>query len=91
MTYRCLANLGLFFLQFCAYKNNITDANSNLYNTLDSLSTSISQKLEKYNISTLAIMKYTDTDGKNNSIGSYISDEIMLQLFLKETFQIIER
>ena len=86
--------LTLLFIQFCSYqneKNNSKKDSNEIYYALDSLSSSISQKLEKYNIKTLAIMKYTDLSGKNNIIGTYISDEIMLHLFLKETFQIIER
>ena len=36
-------------------------------------------------------MDYTDLSGNNSAIGSYISDEVTLQLFLEEMFQIIER
>ena len=68
MKTKYLFYLSLFFLQFCAYQNNTKETKPNLYNALDSLSLSLSQKLEKYNINTLAIMKYTDTDGKNKEL-----------------------
>ena len=62
-----------------------------IYAILESLSTSISEKLEIDKIKTLAIMDYTNLNENNSQMGTYISDEITLQLFLKEKFQIIER
>ena len=86
--------ISLFFIQFCSYqKVEILSNNENqdIYSILESLSDSIVKKLESHEIQTLAIMSYTDLNEKNSQMGSYISDEITLQLFLKEKYQIIER
>ena len=84
----------MIFIHFCSYQN-VEDYSENesqdIYAILESLSTSISEKLEIDKIQTLAIMDYTNLNEKNSQMGAYISDEITLQLFLKEKFQIIER
>ena len=84
----------LIFTYFCSYQNiESTSENKaqDIYTALELLSSSISQKLENNNIQTLAIMNYTNLNQNNSLIETYISDEIILQLFLKEKFQIIER
>ena len=86
--------ISLIFIHFCSYQNvenPSKNKSQDIYAILESLSTSISEKLEINKTQTLAIMDYTSLDGKDSQMGAYISDEITLQLFLKEKFQIIER
>ena len=89
---RYLFYISFIFLQFCAYQGQNNSANSNdLYDKLELLSESISQKLESSSIEKIAIMDYSNSSDIQSNLGAYISDEITLQLFLKENFQIIER
>ena len=89
---RYLFYISFIFLQFCAYQGQNNSANSNdLYDNLELLSESISQKLESSSIEKIAIMDYSNSSDIHSNLGAYISDEITLQLFLKEKFQIIER
>ncbi len=94
MLQKYILYISLFFIQFCSYQKveiSSNNENQDIYSILESLSDSIVKKLEYHEIQTLAIMSYTDLNEKNSQMGSYISDEITLQLFLKEKYQIIER
>ena len=94
MVQKYVLYIGLIFIHFCSYQNvenPSKNESQDIYAILESLSTSISEKLEIDKIQTLAIMDYTNLNEKNSQMGAYISDEITLQLFLKEKFQIIER
>tara|TARA_B100000131_G_scaffold312051_1_gene345666 strand:- start:35 stop:1051 length:1017 start_codon:yes stop_codon:yes gene_type:complete len=91
LKFKILFYLSFCFLQFCAYQQPEEVEDTSLYDNLESIASSLSVSLEKHNVKTLAITNYTDSFGKENPMASYISDEITLQLFLKEAFQIIER
>ena len=84
----------MLFFQFCGYQKatqTIEDNGIEFYTAIESISTSIANNLNKFNINKIAIMDYTDVSGKKDLIGDYIVEEITLELFLKENFQIIER
>ena len=86
--------LSMLFFQFCGYQKvaqTIEDNGIEFYTAIESISTSIANNLNKFNINKIAIMDYTDVSGKKDLIGDYIVEEITLELFLKENFQIIER
>ena len=91
MFMRYFAYISLIFLQFCAYQSSTNDLKSDtdLYSQIEILADLIENKLDGNSINKIAVMNYTNTS--NSGLGSYISDEITLQLFLKEKFQIIER
>tara|TARA_Y100001970_G_scaffold123625_1_gene153286 strand:- start:91 stop:1101 length:1011 start_codon:yes stop_codon:yes gene_type:complete len=91
MFLRCCTYIILILLQCCAYQgsNSNLTANRDLYTQIEELSESITHKLDKNSIKKIAVMNFTSTSNPN--LGLYISDEITLQLFLKEKFKIIER
>ena len=92
MLLRYFSYLGLILFQFCAYQNNTNNLQSDtdLYTHIESLADSIENKLDSDSINKIAIMDFISIQC-SPEYGSYISDEITLQLFLKEKFQIIER
>ena len=88
---RLLLSLTLIFLQYCAYQNDFSNQQPEdfLFSEIEDLANSIEKKLEINSINKIAIMNYSNST--NQEFGTYFSDEITLQLFLKEKFQIIER
>ena len=91
MIRRSILYISLILIHFCSYQNAEASSKNevqDIYAILESLSTSISEKLEIHKIETLAIMDYTTLNEDNSQIGTYISDEITLQLFLKNKFPI---
>jgi len=91
MVLRYIFYTSLILLQCCAYQNNTNNfkSDTDLYIQIEVLSDSITDKLESNSINKIAVMNYTGSS--HSEFESYISDEITLQLFLKEKFQIIER
>tara|TARA_B100000902_G_C27299539_1_gene911976 strand:+ start:355 stop:1377 length:1023 start_codon:yes stop_codon:yes gene_type:complete len=88
---KLLLSLSLIFLQYCAYQNDFSNQRPEdfLFSEIEELANSIEKKLEINSINKIAIMDYTNLS--NKEFANYFSDEISLQLFLKEKFQIIER
>lgn len=67
--------ISLIFIHFCSYQNvenSSKNKSQDIYAILESLSTSISAKLEINKTQTLAIMDYTNLDGKDSQMGAYI-------------------
>ena len=83
--------MSFFLFQFCAGPQRTNDNTPDMYSVLEGLSASMSDKLESNAINKIAVMNYADLSGSNQGLSKYIVDEITLQLFLKEKFQIIER
>ena len=88
---RLTLSLTLILLQYCAYQNNLPNQKTDelIFSEIEELANSIERKLEIHTINKIAIMDYTSLS--NKEFANYFSDEISLQLFLKEKFQIIER
>ncbi|MAV64294.1 MAG: hypothetical protein CBD97_00990 [Pelagibacteraceae bacterium TMED237] len=88
---RYILFVAILFLQFCSTSKQTKNEQYEIYSILENLSDSISEKLISNSIEKIAFMNYQDLSKTNQALSKYILNEITLQLFLKEKFQIIER
>ena len=94
MNLKYITYISLILLQCCVYQGGSNQSSSNnheLHIQIELLVDSMSDKLSAKSIKKIAIMDYTGLSQGDINFGAYLSDEITLQLFLKEQFQIIER
>jgi TolB-like protein len=63
----------------------------NVDSQINNLCLKISQEMSENNKTTVAVLEFSDLDGKFSKLGKYLSEEIITHLFQTKKFQVIER
>ncbi len=67
------------------------NAQNALEQSVSELAKQISVKMSGYEITTIAVLEFTDPDGKVNKFGKYLAEELSLKLSDTKKFKVVDR
>jgi sugar transport system substrate-binding protein len=80
--------LSIFVLSTLTYSANVTN---DLDAKIDTLTTQIISNMTQNSRTTIAIIEFSEFDGKVTALGKYIAEELTNRLFMTKKFQVVER
>jgi TolB-like protein len=84
MSQKLFVSVLLLFFQFFAHSQNLDDG-------IEKLSAEITIGMTESNKKKIAVVEFSDLDGKITELGKYLSEELITKLFMSKKFDVVER